>query len=243
MKDIYSWEKKFEACIYSNKLLDKVSRLNKETENKINITEVKKAIYYAKKYHGNQKRQSGEPYFSHPIEVTVMVADHCFKTDTLVTSILHDTIEDTALTKKLISRIFNPIVAEQVDALTRIKLDHNKVKYKIHSADTIELLWIHKKEDLLLIKLCDRLHNIQTISAKSPEKAYKIIKETFKSFISLSLYLKAKIPNLYNIHETIIHLCYQYLSINEVQPSNLINDFGYDFHLPFLTFQNEKDHI
>ena len=68
MKDINCWEAKFEACIYSDKLLNKLLLLNKQASNKIDFTEVRKAIYYAKKYHGAQKRQSGEPYYSHPLE-------------------------------------------------------------------------------------------------------------------------------------------------------------------------------
>ena len=93
MEDINCWETKFKACVYSNKLLDKLLRLNEKTDNKINIIEIKKAIYYAKKYHGDQKRLSGEPYYSHPLEIAYNIADCFFTTDILVTSILHDTIE------------------------------------------------------------------------------------------------------------------------------------------------------
>ncbi len=68
----------------------------------------------AKKYHGTQRRQSGELYYSHPIEVAYKVADFRFTTDVLVTSILHDTIEDTELTKEMIATIFNSRIATQV---------------------------------------------------------------------------------------------------------------------------------
>ena len=95
MKDINCWEEKFKACVYSDKLLAKLLRLNEKTQIKTNINEVKKAIFYAKKYHGDQKRLTGEPYYSHPLEVASLVSNYIGRTDIIVTSILHDTLEDT----------------------------------------------------------------------------------------------------------------------------------------------------
>ena len=165
MEDIRNWQSKFDSCIYSNRLLDKLLLINatKPKMNKINIVEVQKAIYYAKKYHGAQKRQSGEPYYSHPLEVAYMIAGYLFRTDVLVASILHDTIEDTDLTFEMIESIFGFVVAEHVMDLTRVKEGG-----KISSAEMVELLWLQKKYDVLLIKQFDRLHNMQTIGAKSP---------------------------------------------------------------------------
>ena len=117
---------------------------------------------------GAQKRQSGEPYYSHPLEVAYMVAEHRFTTDVLVTSILHDTIEDTELTKEMIDYIFGFTIASQVEDLTRIKIDG-----KISVAEMVKSLWFQNKKDLLLIKYFDRLHNMRTINAKSPEKIQK----------------------------------------------------------------------
>ncbi len=124
-------------------------------------------------------RQSGEPYYSHPIEVAYMTSDYLFRTDIIVTSILQDTIEDTELSKSMIASIFGEQVASQVMDLTRIKEDG----CKISSAEIMKLLYQQKKYDTLIIKLFDRLHNIQTISAKSQEKAKKIIKETLQHFL------------------------------------------------------------
>jgi len=214
--------------------LNKLLLLNKQASNKIDLTEVGKAIYYAKKYHGAQKRQSGEPYYSHPLEVAYMVAEHRFTTDVLVTSILHDTIEDTDLTKEMIDYIFGSTIASQVEDLTRIKIDG-----KISSAEIVKLLWFQNKKDLLLVKYFDRLHNMRTINAKSPEKVLKIVAETLKSFISLSIYFKTIIPGLL-LDETMINLCYQQ------SPHSLMDLMGFDkndFQLPFLTFQNEQSHI
>ena len=123
MNGINCWRSKFKLCRYSARLLKKLYYLNKTLIPSVNLLEIKKAIYYAKKYHGEQKRQSGEPYYTHPIEVAYMAADRIFETNILVTSILHDTLEDTDLTKEDLSYIFSPLIADQVDALTRIKVN------------------------------------------------------------------------------------------------------------------------
>ncbi|KJW07294.1 HD domain protein [Orientia tsutsugamushi str. UT144] len=94
----------FLNCEHINKLLDKLDLINHSVDKRINLDKVKKAIFYVKKYHGNQKRDTGEPYYMHPLEVALMVADYSFKTDTIITAILHDTIEDTTLTKKRLLR-------------------------------------------------------------------------------------------------------------------------------------------
>lgn len=183
------WQLKFEPCEYSNKLLNKILLKNETQEQPVSVSEVKKAIYYAKKYHGKQMRKSGEPYYSHPLEVAYKVSDYLFKTNIMVVCVLHDTIEDTALTFNMIADIFSREIAEQVNDLTRIKSDR-----KISSAEMVETLWLEKKYDLLLVKLFDRLHNMQTIEAMSKEKGQKTIDETLKYFLVLSEMMK--LPNL-----------------------------------------------
>lgn len=209
MYDINCWETKFEYCYYSKRLLDKLSLINKylPIQHKIDLLEIKKAIYYAKAYHGSQTRQSGELYYSHPLEVAYKIADYCFKKDILITSILHDTIEDTSLTALMIEDLFDYSIAEQVENLTRVKPDR-----KISSGKLIELLCKNGKEDLLLIKYFDRLHNMETIGFKKPQKLSKTVDETLKKFTSLSIYLKSKIPSLLEVDEALMNLCYQQLT-------------------------------
>ena len=233
MNDLSCWETKFESCCYSERLLTKLLLLNETATPKINILEIKKAIYYAKKYHVDQKRQSGEPYYSHPLQVAYMVADYSLTTDILVTSILHDTIEDTSLTKRMIDLIFGSVVANKVEDLTRVKFDR-----KISAAETVDLLWFQKKQDLLLIKYFDRLHNIQTISAMSPEKIFKIVNETLKKFLTLSVYLGSKIPNMLIMEEQLTELCYQNIA-NQPLQSNLELFLDDNFHLSSLIVQND----
>jgi (p)ppGpp synthase/HD superfamily hydrolase len=117
-------------------------------------------------------------------QYTALEIPRLFRTDMIVAALLHDTLEDTTLTKEMIAYIFGDQVASQVQDLTRVK------PYgKISSAEMVEMLYKEKKHDVLLVKLFDRLHNIQTISAKSPEKAKKIIEETLRYSVILAEYL------------------------------------------------------
>ena len=200
----YSLNNNFKYCYYSSYLIKKILLLNRGTINKVDVIKIKKAINYAKKYHANQMRKSGEPYYTHPLIVAGMVADYCFKTDVLITAILHDTMEDTNLTKDTIINVFGINVANNVEDLTRIK------PYgKITSSVMVKLLWAEKKYDLLIIKYFDRLHNLQTINAKSPGKIQKTIQETIEQFISLGLYLeKNNMPDLMTRDDmNIVKLC------------------------------------
>ncbi|WP_371220804.1 HD domain-containing protein [Orientia tsutsugamushi] len=179
----------FLNCEHINKLLDKLDFINHSFNKRIdldkciNLDKVKKAIFYAKKYHGNQKRDTGEPYYMHPLEVARMVADYSFKTDTIITAILHDVIEDTKLTKEKIAMEFNDNIAEQVLALTR-----NRGSKKTSFMKMIQTLVNQDKVELLLIKLLDRLDNIKTIFIKPVKRRQEIILETQQEFIPLAEY-------------------------------------------------------
>ncbi|WP_371219432.1 HD domain-containing protein [Orientia tsutsugamushi] len=181
----------FLNCEHINKLLDKLDLINHsfnkriDLDKHIDLDKVKKAIFYAKKYHSNQKRDTGEPYYMHPLEVALMVADYSFKTDTIITAILHDVIEDTKLTKEKIAMEFNDNIAEQVLALTR-----NRGGKKTSSMKMIQTLVNQDKVELLLIKLLDRLDNIKTIFIKPAKRRQEIILETQQEFIPLAEYLK-----------------------------------------------------
>ncbi|KJW04260.1 HD domain-containing protein [Rickettsia argasii] len=175
----------FLNCYYSKRLLHKLLLLSKYTTNKIDFNQVSKAIYYAKKYHGEQKRKTGELFYTHSLEVVYMVADYSCKTDLIVTAILHDAIEDTELTQEMIAEAFSDKIASYVEDLTRIKKD-----YKISAVEMVKILYLQKKDDLLLIKLFDRLHNMQTVRAKSLDKIWQTTSETLQIFLALAVYLK-----------------------------------------------------
>ncbi|MCC8400246.1 MAG: HD domain-containing protein, partial [Rickettsia endosymbiont of Platyusa sonomae] len=147
-------------------------------------------------------------------QYTAQEIHQLFKTEMIVTSLLHDTIEDTTLTEEMIARIFGSNVASQVESLTRIK------PYgKISSKETLDLLYQQKRFDVILIKLFDRIHNLQTLGAKSPEKALKIVKETIGYFIKLCFYLE--IPTA---EQQLIELCYKNLPI---APNPLVIDYRF----------------
>ena len=206
MLDLNCWESKFQLCCYSNKLLNKILSVHKRSANEINILEIRKAIYYAKKYHGDQKRQSGEPYYSHPLEVAYMVVDYLLQTDIVVTSILHDTLEDTLLTKNIIDLIFGSKIASKVEDLTKRKKDK-----KISFIETIELLMQQKKYDILLIKCLDRLHNLQTLSARPLEKQKKTILESLHAFLMLATSLELEIEQEIAISKHSINIITKHL--------------------------------
>ncbi|KJV52058.1 HD domain protein [Orientia tsutsugamushi str. Gilliam] len=111
---------------YSESLLNKLFETNVRFNTEIDLDKVEKAIFYAQKYHGQQKRDTGEPYYMHPLEVARMVGYYSFETDTIITAILHDTLEDTTLTKEKIGQGIWYNIAEQVSDLTRIK-DNKKL--------------------------------------------------------------------------------------------------------------------
>ncbi|ALA62019.1 HD domain-containing protein [Rickettsia amblyommatis] len=239
MQNLENWQDEFEICIYAKRLLDKVIYLNSIVKvPKVDVLVVKKAIYYARKYHGSQMRQSGEPFYSHPLEVSYLVSDYLFRTDILVTAILHDTIEDTELTQEEIAAAFGWQVANQVMDLTRIK----GAGVKISSAETVELLYREKKYDVLLIKLFDRLHNIQTIGAKPPEKIRKITDETLKRFITLSIFFEDRTHGVLKISNKIAALCHYYSPIKKHMLQNQTIIFKDNYQLPFPTAQNAIIH-
>lgn len=212
----------------SETLILKLSRLNQTTSHNVDIDLIKKAISLAAIYHEGQFRNSGEPYITHPIEVALMVSDYLLKTEAIIISLLHDTLEDTKLTLQQIHHEFGRTIAEGVELLSR-----NKPTGKITSAELLKGLWAEKKYELILIKLFDRLHNIQTISVKSPEKQAKIIKETLTYFLVLG-----EVLELPRLADALYYYCYQAnINLGEIQIS--LDDFNLDSTLPgVLTFQN-----
>ena len=148
-------------CKYSIRLLEKLKSL--DTQNVLDFELINKAIYWAKKYHGYQKRKSGEAYYTHPLEVAYMISDYKLKTDVIVASILHDTVEDTEVTVEMIQGTFGQRIAQMVDRLTRDRPDGSKlsVEHIINNAYHL------KDKEVLIIKLFDRFHNIQTLNNMS----------------------------------------------------------------------------
>ena len=203
------------SCKYSIRLIEKLKLL--DTQNVLDFELINKAIYWARKYHGDQKRRSGEPYYSHPLEVAYMISEYNLKTDVIAASILHDTVEDTEVTVEMIQGTFGQRIAEMVNMLTRDRPDGTKLSIE----EILNNAYQKGDKEVLLIKLIDRLHNIQTIGVKFLDKQIKESQETLKNFVSLAMYLE----NI-NLEKAISCLCHKISSDQE--KVNKIR-FMYDF--------------
>lgn len=193
------WYYSYKDCAHSFRLIEKLKEMNLKSRQKVDLFLIKKAIFCAKHYHADQFRKSGEPYYTHPIEVAYMLADYMFDTDAIITAILHDTLEDTTLTQDELTELFSEAIATYVEGLTRIKPNG-----KISSGDMLKQLWAEGRFNLILIKLFDRLHNMQTLGAKSPEKQRKTVNETLTYFLALSEML-----NCPRLSEALYQHCYE----------------------------------
>ena len=149
---------------------------------------INRAYVFAMKAHGAQTRDSGDPYFSHPLEVAGILTDFKLDTDTIVTALLHDTIEDTETTLNEIEPLFGGSVAKLVDGvtkLTRIEFQSDHAK----QAENFRKFVLAMSEDIrvLLVKLSDRLHNMRTLHyIKNPEKRQRIARETMDIYAPLA---------------------------------------------------------
>ncbi len=146
-----------------------------------------RAYVYAMKAHGNQKRASGDPYFSHPLEVAAILTDLKLDDATITAALLHDVIEDTDVTRSEIDQKFGPEIGELVEGLTKIKkLD--LVTKKAEQAENFRKLLVAISSDIrvLLIKLADRLHNMRTLGHKRPESRRRTSNETLEIYAPLA---------------------------------------------------------
>jgi guanosine-3',5'-bis(diphosphate) 3'-pyrophosphohydrolase len=221
------------SCKYSIRLIEKLKLL--DTQNVLDFELINKAIYWARKYHGDQKRKSGEPYYFHPLAVAYMISDYNLKTDIIAASILHDLVEDTEVTVDMIQGTFGERIAEMVDRLTRDRPDGTKLTVEQVLNNAYHL----KDKEVLLIKLFDRLHNIQTIRGMSIEKTEKATSETLKNFITLSIYLGEKVSGLLVIEKMLTELCYQSISVRQPQVQTQQMVFEDSFQLLSPNFQND----
>ncbi len=146
-----------------------------------------KAYVYAMKAHGHQKRASGDPFFSHPLEVAAILTDLKLDDATIATALLHDTIEDTEATRAEIDGKFGTEIGALVDGLTKIKkLD--LVTREAKQAENFRKLLIAITSDIrvLLVKLADRLHNMRTIEHMKESSRQRICKETIEIYAPLA---------------------------------------------------------
>ena len=166
-----------EPCPHSIRLIEKLKSL--DTQNFLDFELINKAIYFAKEYHAGQVRKSGEPFYTHPLEVAYIVSDYNLKTEVIVTSILHDILEDTEATESMLAEVFGSRIAEMVDRLTRDRSDGSKLSVE----QVLRNAWFQNDKEVVLIKIVDRIHNISTVNYLSPEKQKEQVTETIKNFL------------------------------------------------------------
>ncbi|TVQ83833.1 MAG: bifunctional (p)ppGpp synthetase/guanosine-3',5'-bis(diphosphate) 3'-pyrophosphohydrolase [Micavibrio sp.] len=147
-----------------------------------------RAYVYAMKMHGSQTRASGDPYFSHPLEVAAILTDMKMDTASIITALLHDTVEDTDATLDEINALFGTEIGKLVDGVTKLsQIELQRPEEK--QAENFRKLILAMSEDIrvLLVKLADRLHNMRTLHhIAKPEKQKRIARETLEIYVPLA---------------------------------------------------------
>lgn len=164
-------------------LVERVQRYKPD----VNEALLNKAYVYAMQKHGHQKRASGDPYFSHPLEVAAILTEMHMDEATIAVALLHDTIEDTTATRAEIDDLFGPEMGKLVEGLTKLKkLD--LVSKKAEQAENLRKLLLAISEDVrvLLVKLADRLHNMRTLDHMPEAKRLRIAEETMDIYAPLA---------------------------------------------------------
>ena len=164
-------------------LIELVRAYNPKTDESL----LRSAYDYGRQMHEGQVRYSGEPYFSHPAAVAAILAEQQLDDATIVTALLHDTIEDTRASYASVRERFGDEIADLVDGvtkLTNLQLSNSETK----QAENFRKLFMAMSKDLrvILVKLADRLHNMRTIKAMRPEKQVQKARETMDIFAPLA---------------------------------------------------------
>ena len=167
---------------------------------------IKKAYVYSVEMHRGQVRKSGEPYVTHPLEVSGLLAEMKLDEYAISAGILHDTVEDTKATKDDLQSLFGDQVAEIVDGVTKLNIPFNTAFEK--QAENFRRMLVAMAKDIrvILVKLADRLHNMRTLEHMKPEKQERIAKETLEIYAPLANRL-----GIYWVKAALEDLCLKYL--------------------------------
>ncbi|MEM7216476.1 MAG: bifunctional (p)ppGpp synthetase/guanosine-3',5'-bis(diphosphate) 3'-pyrophosphohydrolase [Pseudomonadota bacterium] len=185
-------------------LVERVASYIKEPDEAL----LNKAYVYAMQKHGEQKRASGDPYFSHPLEVAAIITDLHLDEETVAVALLHDTIEDTDATRREIDELFGEKIGVLVEGLTKLKrLD--LVSKKAKQAENLRRLLLAISNDVrvLLVKLADRLHNMRTLDHMPDDKRIRIATETMEIYAPL-----AGRMGMQDLRDELERLSFQYIN-------------------------------
>src|SRR5712675_1755832 len=185
-------------------LVERVRSYNPDTNEDL----LNRAYVYAMKAHGTQTRASGDPYFSHPLEVAAILTDLKLDDATIVAALLHDTIEDTEATRAEIDNVFGHEIGALVEGLTKLKR-LELVSREAKQAENLRKLLLALADDVrvLLIKLADRLHNMRTLDHMPPEARRRNAEETIDIYAPLA----ARI-GMYEMREELENLSFRELN-------------------------------
>ena len=186
-----------------NAYLKKIESVNKN----VDIEKLKKAYLYAQKKHEGQLRKSGEPFFIHPVAVSIIVAELEVDSDTIIACLLHDTIEDTDASFEEIEKEFSLSVAQLVDGVTKLTKMHYETKQEIQ-VENLRKMFLAMAKDIrvILIKLVDRLHNMRTLKYQSDQKKHEKAFETLEIYVPIAHRL-----GIFKIKSELEDLCLLYL--------------------------------
>ncbi len=148
---------------------------------------IKKAYAYSSAAHEHQSRKTGEPYIVHPTGVAIILADLRLDKESIAAGLLHDVLEDTVVNEDLLSKEFGEEVLSLVDGVSKLdQIEHSDIKH--HQAESFRKMMLAMVKDIrvILIKLADRLHNIQTLHALEQGKQIKIAKETLEVYAPIA---------------------------------------------------------
>lgn len=166
-------------------VLEPLFKVVRQTHPKADTALIERAYRTAEHYHRGQVRKSGDPYITHPLAVTTILAELGMTETTLCAALLHDTVEDTSYTLQQLRADFGDEIAAMVDGVTKL----DKVQYgSAAQAETIRKMVIAMSQDIrvLVIKLADRLHNMRTLNYLRPDKQVRIANETINIFAPLA---------------------------------------------------------
>jgi GTP pyrophosphokinase len=167
-----------------NDITDRVSSYLYLTDADVEL--LKKAYVYSAKVHAGQTRSSGEPYLSHPLEVSGILAEMKLDLSSIVTGLLHDTVEDTLATTEEIDTLFGSEIAFLVEGVTKISQLPYTTKIERQAEGFRKLILATAKDiRVVLIKLADRLHNMRTLEHLPESRRKSIAKETFDIYARL----------------------------------------------------------
>jgi len=151
------------------------------------VARVRKAYLIGARAHAGQTRKSGEPYITHPVAVAHILGDLGMDAQTIIAAILHDTLEDTPLSRAELEAEFGATVAELVDGVTKLdKLRFRSVAEAAAESFRKRLLAMARDMRVILIKLADRLHNMRTLTSMAPESRRRIARETLDIYAPIA---------------------------------------------------------